>query len=57
MAKPRTSKPKPRASRRVAAPAPKARFCCFCGFKLKSNGTCPNSNPPCDWGGQVPSCR
>lgn len=56
MAKPRTSK-KPRRAARSAAAAPKPRFCCFCGFKLKASGTCPNSNPPCAYGGAVPNCR
>jgi hypothetical protein len=35
---------------------PKKKFCCNCGFLLRANGTCPNTDPPCDFGGAVPNC-
>jgi hypothetical protein len=44
----------------VSSPRARGRrpggFCCGCGFELLPEGTCPNTNPPCDFGGDIPNC-
>jgi ribosomal protein L32 len=57
MAKPANKNRARRSARSKAAAtaaAAKVKFCPGCGFQLRDNGTCPNTRPPCKFGGARP---